>query len=120
MVGRVPAQDIHIPGTPEEIGAESPNVRPDRAVLRVLKVRIGTAVNIEEYPILPHRFIRAFTGRAGISVGVIREIKVERQSELLEVASTDGVLPLGLCFRQRGQEHASQDGDNRDDHQQFN
>ena len=58
---------------------------------------------------------------AGVGVGVFVVTSVHRgdQANLLEVVHAFGVLRGGTRLRQRGQQHAGQNCDDRDDDQQF-
>ena len=63
--------------------------------------------------------IAAGLGKRKVTV-VIRGIHIISQAQLTQIVDTVGPIRLFLCRRQRGQQHGGQNGDDGDDHQQFN
>ena len=51
---------------------------------------------------------------------MVQRVQVGTDLELFQVVQARDIQRLRLGFAQAGQEQSSQDGDNRDDHQQFN
>jgi tetratricopeptide (TPR) repeat protein len=59
-------------------------------------------------------------GGVGHVVVIVRNVKVSGQKNLLHVTEAAGTLALFLGFGERREEHAGEDGNDRDDDQQFN
>ena len=94
-------------------------VTPQSRLGQMQDVRVVPVVRQEIHPAIDPTIAAAVANiRWKFFVEIIGVIP-PREIQLPQIVQADNTVGFGLGFGQRGQEHAGQDGDNGDNHQQF-
>ena len=118
---RLAFEHVLVAGTAEQIGVEAPQVRRQRCLVRIPARGVDDSkiIGIPVNPVFPHRQSRRSIRAGRENVAKIIDIDQERQTELLQVVDTSRMSSLFFCLGEGGEEQRRQNGDDGDDHQQF-